>query len=284
MAPSQPGETIIWSAPVDLPGVQTLVAENCARRWREYHETYSVCIGLHAPEPVEWRYRQRTHYQTSNGVMLMEPGEVHANPKITQPCAFKVVWIDPALVRQAAEEFGMSCSQPHLRVAQLIDGPLYRGFLALHECLEKSSTALERQSRFAFCLRLLLQECAERSLPELTATADDAAVARAREYIHSHVTEAIALDELARATGCSSAYQLVRAFTAQRALPPHAYQIQLRIALGRKLLAAGMHPKNVAADLGFADQSHFTRHFRQLGITPAAYAKQTARTLPASAV
>jgi len=33
-------------------------------------------------------------------------------------------------------------------------------------------------------------------------------------------------------------------------------------------------PAQVAADCGFADQSHFTRHFKRLtGVTPAQYAR-----------
>jgi AraC-like DNA-binding protein len=43
------------------------------------------------------------------------------------------------------------------------------------------------------------------------------------------------------------------------------------------LLARGIAPADVAAALGFADQSHLTRTFgRTLGITPGRYQQETA--------
>jgi len=55
-------------------------------------------------------------------------------------------------------------------------------------------------------------------------------------------------------------------------LPPHQFQLQARIARSRELMMAGVPIAHVAADLGFSDQSHFTRHFKAaLGVTPAAY-------------
>ena len=63
-------------------------------------------------------------------------------------------------------------------------------------------------------------------------------------------------------------------------LPPHAYQVRVRIARARELLAAGAAVKQVSAELGFADQSHFGRHFRKAtGLTPAEYQRRvTGRT------
>jgi transcriptional regulator GlxA family with amidase domain len=56
-------------------------------------------------------------------------------------------------------------------------------------------------------------------------------------------------------------------------MPPHAYQIQVRLLRAKKLLRSGRHPADVAYATGFADQSHFSRHFKRLmGLTPARYA------------
>ena len=56
-------------------------------------------------------------------------------------------------------------------------------------------------------------------------------------------------------------------------LPPHAYQIQLRVARARELVAAGVPLAEVATMTGFADQSHLTRLFKRVvGIPPGQYA------------
>ena len=75
------------------------------------------------------------------------------------------------------------------------------------------------------------------------------------------------------AAGNLSRFHLVRAFAREFGLPPRAYQLHARIAHARKLLTSGRDVADVAVLLGFADQSHFMRHFRaMLGITPRAYA------------
>jgi len=44
------------------------------------------------------------------------------------------------------------------------------------------------------------------------------------------------------------------------------------IELARRLLLAGQRPAEVAAAVGFYDQSHLSRHFkRHLGVSPARY-------------
>ena len=57
-------------------------------------------------------------------------------------------------------------------------------------------------------------------------------------------------------------------------MPPHAYQIQLRILRAKQLLAEGVRPSEVASLAGFCDQSLLNRHFRRIaGTTPGRYAR-----------
>ncbi|ANZ21221.1 Helix-turn-helix domain [Streptomyces noursei ATCC 11455] len=47
-----------------------------------------------------------------------------------------------------------------------------------------------------------------------------------------------------------------------------------RVELARRLLLDGRTPTAVAAEIGFYDQSHLTRHFKRiLGVTPGRYAR-----------
>jgi len=239
-----------------------------------FHDTYTVCSCTKSAS--EWTYRSKTHYESAGGVMLMEPGEIHVTTRIAGPADFRVLFIDPSVMIGAAEELGLSPAEVHFRFAQLYDRGLFEALAGLHASLERPSTELERQSRFADCLRLLL-ETSERSPAALNGRADCGAVRKAREFLDAHVAVPIGLEELAAVAGGADRFHLIHTFTAQVGLPPHAYQIRLRIARARRLLAGGTPPADVAAALGFADQSHFTRHFHHvLGTTPAAYAKAIA--------
>ncbi|GHO98916.1 hypothetical protein KSF_089640 [Reticulibacter mediterranei] len=74
-----------------------------------------------------------------------------------------------------------------------------------------------------------------------------------------------------------SEFHLARLFRYVVGLPPHAYQVQVRLWHARKLLAQDFSVSYVAHETGFFDQTHFTKQFkRHVGITPGAYRK-TAR-------
>jgi AraC-like DNA-binding protein len=81
------------------------------------------------------------------------------------------------------------------------------------------------------------------------------------------------LDTLAKRVGLTR-FEALRAFKKRYGLPPHAYQLCLRISHARQLLLEGAPAADVAARCGFADQSHFIRHFKRFnGVTPRQYAR-----------
>jgi len=75
----------------------------------------------------------------------------------------------------------------------------------------------------------------------------------------------------ARVAGLSPCH-LNRVFRRALGLPPHAFQTQLRVVRAGALLRRGWPLAAVAAETGFADQSHLTRRFKTVvGVTPGAY-------------
>ena len=98
---------------------------------------------------------------------------------------------------------------------------------------------------------------------------------RARRYLEERWAEPVALAELA-AVARLSRFELARTFRAQVGLPPHAFQLDLRVARARALLGAGEAPAAVAAACGFYDQAHLGRVFkRAVGVPPARYASRS---------
>jgi AraC family transcriptional regulator len=84
------------------------------------------------------------------------------------------------------------------------------------------------------------------------------------------------LGELGETVGVHPAY-LARAFRAHYGFSVGEYSRRLRLAWAAEELSRGEAPlAEVAANAGFADQSHFTRVFKQhVGTTPARYREQT---------
>src|SRR6185369_6690010 len=79
-------------------------------------------------------------------------------------------------------------------------------------------------------------------------------------------------------------FRALRMFKLRYGLPPHTYQRSVRLALAQRALREGQQPAQVAAEYGFFDQSHLTRHFKRfLGVTPAQYARVGARSRASAA-
>jgi AraC-like DNA-binding protein len=100
---------------------------------------------------------------------------------------------------------------------------------------------------------------------------DQPALTRVRDYLHEHLSEHVRLGDLA-AIASMSRFQLTRQFARVYGLPLHAYQLHLRLADAKRRLSRGVPIVKVAADLGFADQSHLNRRFKgSFGMTPGAW-------------
>jgi AraC-like DNA-binding protein len=97
---------------------------------------------------------------------------------------------------------------------------------------------------------------------------------RTRSLIEDRFREPISLEELAATSGLSR-YHLLRAFREWTGLTPHGWQIDRRIQEARRLLDRDMPLTDIALYLGFADQSHFQRAFKQrVATTPGEYRRQ----------
>jgi AraC-like DNA-binding protein len=103
-----------------------------------------------------------------------------------------------------------------------------------------------------------------------------APIARARALVDDDPAAPLRLDDLAAAAGLGR-FQLLRGFARELGLTPHAYLLQRRLALARRLIAEGSGLAGAAVAAGFADQSHLNRVFvRHLAITPGQYAAAVA--------
>jgi AraC family transcriptional regulator len=106
----------------------------------------------------------------------------------------------------------------------------------------------------------------------------------AEELLRSRICDCVGLGELAEAAGVHPTH-LARAFRAHYGVSVGEYGRRLRLAWAAAEIARSDSPLAwVAAEAGFADQSHFTRLFkRYVGATPARYraeAQGDARRVP----
>ena len=97
-------------------------------------------------------------------------------------------------------------------------------------------------------------------------------VRRLREHIDSNIDQRISVEALAKLANLSVCY-FVRAFKQSLGVTPHYFLIRRRVERTVELLSGTDMPlSEIALAVGFADQSHCARRFRQhVGISPRAY-------------
>jgi len=97
------------------------------------------------------------------------------------------------------------------------------------------------------------------------------AVSDALAFIHANYARELSLADIAAAVHLSP-FHLARLFKQSLGESPHQYLIQVRVHSARWLLSAGSGEQSLAelaSAVGFADQSHLTRHFKRVtGLTP----------------
>jgi methylglyoxal synthase len=99
---------------------------------------------------------------------------------------------------------------------------------------------------------------------------------RVSEFIEAHIDQPIRLRQLAATAGVSP-FHFHRQFRRATGLTPHQYTVQRRIEHAKLLLSTSELPLvEVAARVGFSDQSRFTTTFRRMmSTTPGNYRSRT---------
>ena len=151
------------------------------------------------------------------------------------------------------------------------DAEVWRALSRAHRSMMSAADAFMAEELMILGVAELVGRYAVRRLRVSTQPHPEA-VKRAVAHIHDETAGPKSLDAIARCAAVGT-FHLIRLFQKHLGLSPHAYVTQVRIDRGKILLRAGIPVAQVAHDLGFADQAHFTKRFKQLtGATPAQYA------------
>jgi AraC-like DNA-binding protein len=99
---------------------------------------------------------------------------------------------------------------------------------------------------------------------------------RVVDFIQAHIDQPVHLEELAAAAAVSP-FHFHRQFKKATGTTPHQYILQMRIQRAKELLSGSELPLvEVAAQVGFSDQSHFTSTFcKMTSLTPRHYRNAT---------
>lgn len=233
---------------------------------RHAHDSFGIGV-LHVGTHRSWSGIGAVE-AVAGDIITVNPGEMHdGTPVHGAVRSWRMLYLEPGILARALPEDlrgEAEIARPVLRDSLLV-GRFGQTFANLVDPVPDTLAVEEA------VLRLLALLLARHGSQPLTVTGPSPPVDLALRHLSAAPERPVTLGELSALCGVSR-FQLLRGFKRAVGVTPHAYLLQQRVRLARRLLAAGQCPAETAAAAGFADQSHLTRAFRrQFGVTPARY-------------
>jgi AraC-like DNA-binding protein len=272
----RPGESITVGEP--LPDLELFSARNSDRPWSESHETFTIAVLRREGDATgcDWRTRRRSVTTISGQLMAINAGDSHRTLRVHAPAAFDVVKLPSSWIEKASAELG--AGHPfHFGPSSCESRRVYAAVQQLVQSVARDDTQFEVESACHDVVAAIVLELGESPHPGLGAAPErtrERRLERVREYLLDHLGERRpSLEELERDSRLGKS-QLSALFMQEYGSTMGKYWMDFRIAKARKLLRQGLSATQVATDLGFTDQAHFSRVFRERhGLPPGAWVK-----------
>ncbi len=252
-----------------IAGIEAMSACTARAFPRHTHDQFGIGV-VDAGGHASWSGRGQVEAGPGQFIAV-NPGEVHDGRAVGRKSrSWRILYLEPAVMHETCADIleGRPASFAFARPAFADD--------SLRPMFEAAFAARERMA-FESALVALVAQLGRHATPGVAQAASPAAcIQRVRAWIDDDPAAELTLSALAREAGLSR-YQLIRAFARELNMTPHAYLMQRRVALARRLIRKGHALADVATAAGFCDQSHLARCFvRQLGVPPGRYARSCA--------
>lgn len=268
---ANPSRPIIWRSQY-LPSIELVHGVSKSHSLpRHFHEELE--LGIRQGDGWQFNYRGTTYNVPSDTLVVTQPGEAHyADSRSDRDCTFRGLRIGVDLLQQVAiEVVGRKTELPFFPMPLVHDRNFNTQIVRVHQTLEQSVSQLEQQTLVLDLLSQLILRCAKNPPCQAKLGEERQPVERVRVYLEDYYNQEISLEQLTQVANLSS-FHLNRSFRKIFGLPPHAYQIQVRILQAKRLLRKKWSIEKVALETGFASQSHFGSHFKRLVcVTPRQY-------------
>lgn len=258
-------------------GLKFFEIKHCKTKELSYrkhtHDEYSIG-GVSKGRSILW-YEGKSITLYSNSLMFMPPDYLHAcNPDPGQDWEYTMLFIQPdwmeATLEQPSDghELLMSFKEPCLFHHK--HQPMMQELIA---CLTGEAEPMEKETQLIDTLNGFLTKTDSKGLDLKADVLENRHIKVVKEYLDDNYADSITLDMLAQVSGVSK-YHLIRSFKNKYHIPPHTYQLLLRINHAKRELKKQRLISEIAQDVGFYDQSHFNKQFRFfVGTSPEVYQK-----------
>ena len=241
------------------------------------HNIHVIAVGFSNSPGERWLDGKILPERRNRGdIAIIPAGSVH-RCNWNNSAEFGILAFEPLLLKQVGQDLVDSDRIKLIPKFMNQQDELITGiFATLKDELESNkigSNLLIDSLKTTLVIHILRKYCTTK--PKLSSYKDGLSKSKLRqikEYIHEHLDRNLTVIELAEIAQISP-YHFIRLFKKATARTPHQYILQQRIEKARYLLQhQEITISEIAALVGFCDQSHFTKYFKQIvGMTPRQY-------------
>ncbi|MBR8835992.1 MAG: helix-turn-helix transcriptional regulator [Stigonema ocellatum SAG 48.90 = DSM 106950] len=239
-----------------------------------YATHYTLVIRLRSHPGLErWLGECHRSENTIPGDVAVIPPYIIHREATTQESEFIALTLDSELISNIADESVNPDSMQIIPHFSKSDPLIYHIGLALKTALQLDGLGshLYAESMATALSAHLLQHYSapKHNILEYRGGLPKHKLQQVIEFIIDHLSENLLLAAMAEEVGMSQ-YHFSRLFKQSTGLSPYQYVIDCRIEHAKMLLLRSqLKISEVALQVGFADQSQLTRHFKRLlGVTP----------------
>lgn len=266
--PSKPADWVKRATPID--GVERIEAWFQGNAYAMHrHDTYA--IGRTLAGVQSFNYRRDRRDSLPGHTMVLHPDEAHDGQAGTdEGFRYRMLYVQPSIFQEVLGGQALPFVEGGLSTDPRLAAATEALLLQVGDTLEP----LEQSDALAELAQALALAA---GTPHVGGKGDYFAARRALDYLHENCTQAVSLEALEAATG-RDRWSLSRDFRQFYGTSPYRYLTMRRLDVVRRLLMAGQPLANAAADAGFADQSHMSRHFlKTFGLTPGRWLQAARR-------
>ena len=263
---------IQYSRVDNIPGLELFRGLSVTRFVsRHVHELFCLTIldaGVRICETKKGR-----DYVTPGDIFISNYGEAHSG-SVPQGHTYscRSLRLDPTLLCSLLSD--LKSRRPdsfYFDKPLLNDQQLYQKILLFHDTATQKSFTLDNEYRLLAVFSHLYTHHASERIDTPQPGRETAPIRRVREYLQDCFNENVSIEKLSSIAALSP-FHLCRVFEKEVGVPPHVYQLDIRLIRAAQMLSHGKRIADVATETGFFDQSHFHKAFqRKFGITPKRY-------------